>query len=104
MAAENPFGFGFLLNTIYVYLQKPVEITIVNDENSKISNFLYMKFLPESILITIKNKSQLDVLSKFAFFAGKNFEDKTSVFVCKNFSCSLPMYTVNDVESTLDSL
>ncbi len=104
MAAENPFGFGFLLNTIYSYLQKPLEITVINDENSKISNSLYMKFLPESILITIKNKSQLDMLSKFAFFAGKNFEDKTTVFVCRDFSCSLPLSTINDVESTLDSL
>lgn len=103
MAAENPFGFGFLLNTIYTYLQKPVEITIINDENSEISNFLYMKFLPESMLITIQNKSQLDMLSKFTFFAGKNFEDNPSVFICRDFSCSLPLHTINDVESSLDS-
>ena len=33
MAAENPFGFGYLLNTIYMYLQKPTEITILNTIN-----------------------------------------------------------------------
>ncbi|PIW33499.1 MAG: thioredoxin, partial [Nitrosopumilales archaeon CG15_BIG_FIL_POST_REV_8_21_14_020_37_12] len=101
MAAENPFGFGYLLNTIYTYLQKPVEITIINDENSQICNLLYMKFLPEALMVTIKNKSQLDGLSQVPFFAGKNFEDKTSVFVCKDFVCSLPLHTADQVESSL---
>src|SRR3990167_4812766 len=49
IAAENPFGFGYLLNTIYTYLQKPTEITIINPENSEICKFLSGKFLPESI-------------------------------------------------------
>ena len=30
MAAENPFAFGYLLNAISIYLQKPVEITVIN--------------------------------------------------------------------------
>ncbi|MCV0398594.1 MAG: thioredoxin domain-containing protein [Nitrosarchaeum sp.] len=101
MAAENPFGFGYLLNTIYTYLQKPVEITIINDENPQICNLLYQKFLPEAMMVTIKNKSHLASLSQFPFFVGKNFEDKTSVFVCKDFTCSLPLYTVDQVESSL---
>jgi uncharacterized protein YyaL (SSP411 family) len=92
MAAENPFGFGFLLNTIYMYLQKPLEITVLNDENKKISDFLTKSFLPESILVSIKNAKQYDDLSHYPFFAGKNFDpNKTKVFVCKNFTCSLPL-------------
>ena len=30
-AAENPFGFGYMLNLIYAYLQKPLEITILGE-------------------------------------------------------------------------
>ena len=44
MAAENPFGFGYLLNTISVYLEKPVEITIINSENSEICNSLFTTY------------------------------------------------------------
>jgi len=29
IAAENPFGFGYLLNTISLYLEKPIEITVI---------------------------------------------------------------------------
>ncbi|QLH03238.1 thioredoxin [Nitrosopumilus cobalaminigenes] len=101
MAAENPFGFGYLLNTITMYIQKPTEITVINSENSQICESLNLDYLPNSILITIKNPSQLDSLSKYPFFAGKLFEDKTSVFVCKDFTCSLPLRTIEEINSNL---
>lgn len=101
IAAENPFGFGYLLNTIYTYLQNPTEITIINSENAEICNFLYSKFLPESIMVSINDKLQLENLSKFSFFAGKSFSDKTSVFVCRNFTCSLPLKSISEINSNL---
>ena len=101
MAAENPFGFGFLLNVISLYLEKPQEITIINQENSKLCKSLATKYLPNSFMITIQNPEQLDKLSSYPFFAGKNFEDKTSIFVCKDFTCSLPLHTLDEVESNL---
>jgi uncharacterized protein YyaL (SSP411 family) len=101
IAAENPFGFGYLLNTIYTFLQKPTEITVINSENSEICKFLFGKFLPESIMVALHNKTQLETLAKFPFFAGKIFGDKTSVFVCKDFTCSLPLETIAEIDSHL---
>jgi uncharacterized protein len=102
LAAENPFGFGQLLNAIYMYLQKPLEITVLNSKNSEIYKSLTNRFLPESILITIKNKNQIENLSKFPFFKGKEFhEEKTTVFVCKDFTCSLPLESISEIEKHL---
>ncbi|NNM02806.1 MAG: thioredoxin domain-containing protein [Nitrosopumilus sp.] len=101
MAAENPFGFGHLLNTITMYIQKPTEITLINTENSDICQSLLLDYLPNSFLITIQNASQLDNLSKYPFFSGKSFEDKTCVFVCKDFACSLPLHTIEEIKSNL---
>ena len=101
IAAENPFGFGYLLNTISMYIQKPQEITVINTENSEIIQSLLLDYLPNSIMITIKNSSQLENLSEYPFFAGKPFEDKTSVFVCKDFTCSLPLRTLDEIKSNL---
>lgn len=102
MAAENPFGFGFLLNVIYMYLQKPLEITILNDSNKEVTNFLKKSFLPESILVSIHNSNQLEALSTYPFFAGKNFDSNTTnVFVCRDFTCSLPLQTIEDVKKVL---
>ena len=101
MAAENPFGFGYLLNTISMYLEKPVEITVINTENSEICKSLHTNYLPNSFIVTIQNMSQLEGLSEYPFFAGKNFESKTSVFVCKNFTCSLPLHTIDEITAHL---
>ena len=101
IAAENPFGFGYLLNTLSIYLQTPLEISIVNTENSELCNYLLSNYFPNSFMVTIQNENQLNNLSEFPFFAGKSFEEKTNVFICKNFTCSLPLRTVDEVKSHL---
>lgn len=102
MVAENPFGFGHLLNTIFMYLQKPTEITILNPKNIEIYKFLMGKFLPESIIVTVSDEAQLKNLSGFPFFTGKEFkEEKTTVFICKDFTCSLPLETISEIEKHL---
>ena len=101
MAAENPFGFGYLLNTISIYLEKPVEVTIINTENSEICKSLFSNYLPNSFIVAIQNPNQLEILAEYPFFAGKIFQDKTSVFVCKDFTCSLPLHTIDEINSHL---
>ena len=101
MAAENPFGFGYLLNVLYAYLQGPTEITVLGTSDKQIYDYLTKSFLPESILVVINTASQLTNLSKYPFFAGKQFSDKTIVFVCKNFSCSLPLSSISEIEQLL---
>ena len=101
-AAENPFAFGYLLNALYLYYQKPTEITIINGKNSELVSYLRKKFLPESIMVLVENQSNLEALSKHPFFSGKEFQnDKTTVFVCKNFSCSLPLSDLSEIEKEL---
>jgi len=101
MAAENPFGFGYLLNTIAIYLENPVEITIINNENSDICESLNEIYLPNSFRVVIDDSTQLENLSQYSFFSGKTFESKTSVLICKNFSCSLPLHSMDEINSNL---
>jgi uncharacterized protein YyaL (SSP411 family) len=102
MAAENPFGFGQLLIVMYLYLQNPIEITLLNEENHEIYTNLTKRFLPESILVTIPKAEYLEDLKNYSFFAGKEYDKtKTKVFVCKNFTCSLPLYSLTEIEKLL---
>lgn len=101
-AAENPFGFGYLLNAIYLYLHGPVEITVLNQKNRIVCDYLAKKFLPYAILVVVSDELKLKELAKYPFFAGKEFPtDDTSVFVCKNFACSLPLREISEIEKLL---
>ena len=86
-----------------MYMQKPLEITLINEENSDMIDAINKQFIPESIYVTIQNDEQLHALERFPFFQGKKFEDTTSVYVCRDFKCSLPLHTITEVDSNLDS-
>ena len=102
MSAENPFGFGQLLNGIYMYLQKPIEITVINKIDKEVCEYITKKFLPEAILVTLSNERDLDTLGQLPFFSGKDYDArKTKVYVCKDFTCSLPLETINEIEKLL---
>jgi uncharacterized protein len=121
-AAENPFGFGQLLNAIYLYIRKPIEITIIGTNMTKpkdleqMSNWLGRQFFPNSIIALVKDRSQLDGLNKYPFFDGKKVENNIltkeisadngplnseQAFVCKNFSCSLPIHSLEQLQKSL---
>jgi uncharacterized protein len=118
-AAENPFGFGQLLNAIYLYIRKPIEVTIIGTNMKKpkdleqMSNWLGRQFFPNGIIALVKDRSQLDGLNKYPFFDGKKVENNIltkeisadngplnseHAFVCKNFSCSLPIHSLEQLQ------
>ena len=102
LAAQNPFAFGYLLNVLYLATSELTEITILNLKNHELIDSLNKKFIPESIIVQIDNKHKLDALSNYSFFTGKQFpENTTNVFVCKNFSCSLPLVNISEIEENL---
>jgi uncharacterized protein len=121
-AAENPFGFGQLLNAVYLYIKKPIEITIIGTniekptDSERMSNWLGKQFIPNSIIAIVKDQSQLESLSTYPFFEGKkidyNKETKKisaynvplsaeHAFICKDFSCSLPILSLEQLQRHL---
>jgi hypothetical protein len=70
--------------------------------NKEIYDFLTKKFLPESILVIISSEANLNELQQLDFFAGKGYDTrKTKVYICKDFTCSLPLETINEIERIL---
>jgi uncharacterized protein len=106
LAAENPFGFGQLLISMYLYIQPPVEIVIIGGMNNKedsqsMSNWLNMQFIPNGIISVIKDKIQLEKLQKYLLFKGRNLDEENKsecVFICKNLTCSPPIYSIPELE------
>ena len=106
-ATGNPFGFGQLLSAIYLRMKTPLEISIIKyGENSELGNHLNKKFLPNAIT-AIVNQSALSDLEKYPYFKNKSINKNTKnnirefAFVCKDFSCSLPLSTVEELERNI---
>jgi uncharacterized protein len=111
-ATENPFGFGQLLIGIYMYIKKAVEIIIVRrsedkETESPMINWLNKQFIPNRITAIVENESQIEQLQKYALFKGRILSNKGSeleyAFICRNFTCSLPIYSVEELERQIRS-
>lgn len=98
-AAENSFGFGQMLNSIYLYVKKPVEVTVIADGDSKMVGWFNRQFLPDGIN-AIVSVGELASLQKYAYFKGREGKAETA-FVCRNFSCSLPLKSQQELERQL---
>jgi hypothetical protein len=102
-ASGNPFGFGQMLSAIYLRLKTPLEISIIKRaKNSELGDYLNKKFLPNAITAII-NESDLAELEKYPYFKKKpnDTQDKEYAYVCKDFTCSLPIKSVDQLEKNI---
>ena len=104
MAAENPFAFSQLLNAVFMYVRKPKEITFITNVDTTPVELFSKIFLPEGI-IAIANADDITQLQRFAFFKGKEpVKDKPfTAFVCKDFTCSVPLHSIKELKANLTS-
>lgn len=100
MAAENPFAFGTMLNNMYLYIKKPIEITLITKDDEP-KRWLMSKYMPEGIVAVTDDISHL---TDFAFFKDKVANDPLTAYVCKEFRCSLPLHSIKEMEEYLSSL
>ncbi len=99
-AADNPFAFGHLLNAAHMHVRGVTEVTVLGADDN-IRRMLSSKFLPEDMVINVQNETQIQNLEEYQFFSGKRFERETSAYVCKNGTCSPPLFTIPDIEARL---
>lgn len=100
--AENPFGFGYLLNVICMHLQEPVEVLVLGERISEMARAVGRLFLPEGTLVTVPSQERLDELARYALFAGKEFPQAGArAYVCRGSTCSLPIENPEKIENLL---
>jgi uncharacterized protein len=101
-AAENPFGFGQLLISIYLYVKKPVEVTIISDDsNSAMARWLNQQFLPDGINAIVTTPELQSLQQKYSYFKGRTGNIGETAFVCRNFTCSLPLKSEKELRAKL---
>lgn len=107
-AVENPFGFGCLLSSAYLYIKKPVEITVFSKnmyiKETPLLDFINTTFIPNGIFSIIDKECNLKSLEEYALFQNKSLLDRKDdefVLICKDFTCSPP---IKDIEGIKDIL
>ena len=110
-SAENPFGFGQLLIAIYLHVKKPIEITVRKTNNFgegyRMVSWLNKQFIPNAITVIIESHAQSSQLEEYPFFKGMNSARKDEIdyaVICRNFTCSLPVYSLTDLQKQIKSI
>ena len=102
-AAENPFGFGQLLICIYLYIKKPLEITIIKKTaSSPMGRWLHSTFLPDAIT-AVALQQDTALLQNYSYFKGRADVIVETAFVCRNFACSLPIETLSSLQNEIEA-
>ena len=110
-AAENPFGFGQILIAIYLYVKNIIEITVTRTNNLgegyKMATWLNKQFIPNAITVIIHSHDQSSQLKQYPFFNGINSgrkDENDYAVICRNFTCSLPIYSLTGLQEHIKSI
>lgn len=111
---QNPFGFGQLLISTYFYIKKPVEIIVLRNDKmesadtsgkTSLTSWISKQYIPNKILLVVDSSSKnYHKLLDFGIVKGKEIKIddinkfKESVYICKDFTCSLPINKKEDLE------
>jgi uncharacterized protein YyaL (SSP411 family) len=90
---QNPFGFSHMLGALDFYLRRPKEIVILGDPQAGATQALltqlHSEFVPNKTLLCLDMERGEKIPS---LLTEKTQSDgKLTVYVCHNFTCSLPV-------------
>jgi uncharacterized protein YyaL (SSP411 family) len=107
---QQPFGFGSLLTALDFYLRKPQEIVLVGKptapDTQAMLQAVYRQYVPNKTLVQIDPQHLQETLNTLPLLrdllAGKTQADgKATVYVCHNFTCSLPVTEPEELTALL---
>jgi len=103
---RSPTGVSYLLSGLQFELEESFEIVIAGEKSDANYNHMlqsiYSKYIPNKVVLSIdeKNKARIIELAPFT----KDYSGVpgiTTVYVCKNYVCSLPVTNSNDLNNLL---
>ena len=109
---QQPFGYGSLVGVCVDYLHKPQEIVLIGDpdapDTKEMLDAVYRSYVPYRTLIQIDPQRLEPFLAAPPLLrdvlAGKTQVDgKATVYVCHDFTCSLPVTEPAELSALLNS-
>ena len=103
---SQPFGFAHMLCALDLYLRKPKQIVVIGkreDANvAELVNRIHSFYLPNKTLQLAGPDESLEKISPL--LRGKTqLDGKPTVYVCHNFTCSLPVTSWEEIKPLLEN-
>jgi uncharacterized protein YyaL (SSP411 family) len=101
--SRNPYGYASHLQALDFYLSKPLEIFILSDSPELPENFrsvIFRRYLPAKIVFNLPGGSRSEISAR-QIEGRERIGGKATVYVCRDFSCSLPVTEPGQLENLL---
>lgn len=103
MAAKNPAGFANWAGVLDFYLSKPKEIAMLVNEKQKdaldMYHVLHSKYFPNKVFVACPGDN-IDICGDISLMKARGLvNNRSTIYICENFTCKEP---VTDVEKLLD--
>ena len=101
----SPSAFSQMMSSLDFFFAEPLEIVVVGNNNDSsviaVTDKLNELFLPEKIII-LKSSDSKDISEICKFIESyKAIDDKPTIYLCRNYSCSSPETDLDRVISLL---
>ena len=98
MAVRYPTSFGNWLNLVQEWVRGTWEVAIVGKDAENISKEILRTYIPQKVLqfSTVENE-------QFPLLTGKNASERTTLFLCRNYSCKNPVYNSGEFVQLIES-
>jgi uncharacterized protein YyaL (SSP411 family) len=95
-----PQGFGKTLSAMEFYLGTTKEIALIGDKGSELEKEVWREFLPNKVVALSDNPTEDAEFIPLLENSGK-IDGKATAYVCQNFVCQKPVFTVEDLREQL---
>ncbi|RPI74033.1 MAG: thioredoxin domain-containing protein [Ignavibacteriales bacterium] len=99
--SRYPAGFTQFLIALNFVIGPSKEIIISGEDYAAFAHRIFRKFLPEKIVVKISSVKD-EILELVPYLKDYTpVKNKTNVFICENYSCNLPVYSIQALEQNL---
>ena len=94
IAHPNSFGsWACLLSEVAIGTS---EIVVLGPEHKSLANNILLQYIPYKVVMSASHEND-----NFPLLKGKKLAEKTAIFLCKNYSCKLPVFSISDFNEHL---
>ncbi|HEY6803691.1 MAG TPA: thioredoxin domain-containing protein [Pyrinomonadaceae bacterium] len=105
-ARKYPSGFGYALSAMDFVLSTPKEVALIGADVESLDQFIHRTwhdYLPNKVVAAVL-ASKAEETSTITLLRNRLLENqKTTAYVCENYTCQLPVNDLDQLESQLNS-